>query len=73
MRDKSAMICFAVIVLYALVSIGGVVYNIIAERSEDIPTFAEMADPSKSDQPPSLESWKTVLGTDWYGKPIIIK
>jgi peptide/nickel transport system permease protein len=73
MRDKSAMICFAVIVLYALVSIGGVVYDIVAERSEDLPTFAEMADPSKSDQPPSFESWKTVLGTDWYGKPIIIK
>ena len=73
MRDKSAMICFAIIVLYAMVSIGGVVYNVIAERSEGIPTFAEMADPSKGDQPPSLESWKTVLGTDWYGKPIIIK
>ncbi len=67
------MICFAIIVLYSLVSIGGVVYEAVAERSADIPSFAEMADSSKSDQPPSLESWKTILGTDWYGKPIIIK
>ncbi len=73
MRDKSAMICFAIIVLYAIVSIGGVVYEILADRYEDIPSFAEMDDSSMIDQPPSFKSWKTLLGTDWYGKPVIIK
>ena len=70
------MICLAVIVLYAAVAIGGVVYEYLAEENPLIPTFAEMADPARSDQPPSWQGWNQwqyVLGTDWFGKPILVK
>lgn len=76
LRDWSAMICLGIIVLYALIAIGGVVYESLADHYDYIPTFGEMADPARSDQPPSWQGWtqwKYLLGTDWFGKPILIK
>lgn len=72
-RDRSAMICLAVIAVYALIALGGWGYEILAKHHPDVPTFAEMAAPDMRDQAPSLDSWKTLLGTDWHGKSILIK
>ncbi|MHC4983365.1 MAG: ABC transporter permease [Planctomycetota bacterium] len=74
-RDKAAMICFGVIVLYAIVAVGGYIYTGIAESDtgDSIPTFAEMDDPKNTNKPPSFDSWRHWLGTDWYGKPVVIK
>ena len=73
-RDRSAMVCLAVIVLYAAVAVGGVVYEYLAARDPNIPSFADMARPKLSDLPPTLKhGWMYVLGADWYGKPVLIK
>ena len=42
--DWAAMACLAIIALYALVAIGGVVYEVVAEHSDSVPTFREMTD-----------------------------
>ncbi|HUS46924.1 MAG TPA: ABC transporter permease [Phycisphaerae bacterium] len=87
MRDRGAMICLAVILLYALVAVGVAVYEQIAEGRDDWPTFKEMADYStgRRNRPPTLEplmfwrkdrtdtNWQDVLGTDWAGKSVLIK
>jgi len=73
LRDRSAVVCFVIILVYALIAVGGVVYEKLAEPPGGLPTFAEMADASMSDHGPSLKSWKYILGTDWYGKPTLIK
>jgi peptide/nickel transport system permease protein len=67
------MLCLAVIVVYALVAVGGTVYETIAEANEDVPTFAETDRPEMADRPPSLESWYLWLGTDWIGKSVLLK
>ena len=74
-RDKAAMVCFGVVVFYAVLALGGFTYERIADWRDDdsIPRFAEMADPVNHDKPPSLESWRRLLGTDWEGKPVILK
>jgi len=71
--DWTAMACVAIIVLYALVAIGGYVYEIVAEHSDSAPTFQKMTDYDHKSEPPSLRSWKTVLGTDWAGKSVLVK
>jgi len=73
LRDPSAVICLVIIILYALVAVGGVVYEQVAKHRADVPTFAETADSARADQPPSLESWKYIFGTDWGGKSVLIK
>ena len=72
-KDWSAKLCLAVIALYALVSIGGVIYEKIAENSPTIPTFQETTDYDHGNEPPSLRSWHTVFGTDWEGKSVLAK
>ena len=74
MRDKGAMVCFGIVVLYALLAIGGFVYEGLADwkDNDNILRFAEMADPGNPNKPPSLSSWRTLLGTDWEGKPVIL-
>ena len=72
-RDRGAMICLAIIGLYALMAIGGAVYIAVAEHTHVWPTFQEMADYSHTNQPPSADSWLHWLGTDWAGKSILIK
>lgn len=71
--DKSAMICLAVIALYVLIALGGLVYESLAARYEGIPTFEETADYDHKNEPPSLGSWKRCLGTDWGGKSVLLK
>ncbi len=73
MRSWGARISLAVIVLYALVAVGGVVYSFVAERHDDVPTFTEMADPDNANEPPSLESVGRLLGTDWNGRSVLVK
>lgn len=74
-RDWVAMACLAVIALYGVVAVGGAIYEYRADRDEtdDIPTFKEMTDYQHKNQPPSLRSWKSVLGTDWAGKSVLVK
>jgi len=69
------MICFGVIVLYALIAVGSAVYEKVAERYPDdnIPSFTQMADDNRSNQAPSLNSWRDIMGTDWEGSPVIVK
>ena len=73
--DWTAMVCVAVIALYALVAIGGYVYEVVAEQSDtdSVLTFQEMTDYDHRSEPPSLRSWKTIFGTDWAGKSVLIK
>jgi len=71
--DRSAVICLAVIALYVLIALGGLVYESLAERYEGIPTFEETADYEHKNVPPSASSWKRLLGTDWGGKSVLLK
>jgi peptide/nickel transport system permease protein len=72
-RDPAAMVCLAVVLVYALVAIGGFVYEGLAARLDSVPELAEMADPDQANLPPSTASWRTLLGTDWEGKPVVVK
>ncbi len=71
-RDRSAMICLAVIAFYALLAVGSGAYEYAAAHSS-LPSFSEMVDYQNTNQPPSLESWKSILGTDWGGKSVLLK
>ncbi len=71
--DWAAKLCIAVIAIYALVAVGGVVYEIIAEKLENVPTFKETMDYAHGNEPPSLRGWHTVFGTDWQGKSVLVK
>ena len=74
LRDRAAVLCMGVILLYVLAALGGFLYELVAENSGGaIPAFADMADFSRSHAPPSLESWQTVLGTDWAGRSVLLK
>lgn len=72
LRDRGAMICLAVILLYVLIAIGGAVYEFAAERVDSLPTFKETANYEKTNLPPFRE-WKYPLGTDWSGKSVLVK
>lgn len=71
--DWTAMACVAIIALYALVAIGGYVYETVAEHSDLVPTFQKMTDYDHKSEPPSFRSWKTVFGTDWAGRSVLVK
>ncbi|NQU76476.1 MAG: ABC transporter permease, partial [Planctomycetes bacterium] len=74
-RDRGALLCLGIIAVYALVAIGAAIYDYAAELRPDdrIVSFSEMVDYQSKNQPPSLRSWKHVLGTDWAGKSVLIK
>jgi len=82
-RDKAAMVCLAIIALYALVAIAATVYDFAAEHSDGLKTFQEMANYDRAyrgPQLPSTESWGAfwrsvpdVLGTDWSGRSVLVK
>jgi len=69
------MVCFVVIVVYILIAIGAGVYEYVAAMDDEdgIPRFSEMADKDRRNQAPSLDSWDTILGTDWSGKSVLVK
>ena len=71
-RDRGAMICLAVIMLYALVALGAVAYD-IAARYDLVPAFEDTQDYDNTNRPPSWESPKYWLGTDWAGKSVLFK
>ena len=73
LRDPWAMVCLGVIVLYALIAIGGLSYEIAAEHYESVKTFEETSDYDNTNRHPSLESPRFYLGTDWAGKSILYK
>jgi ABC-type dipeptide/oligopeptide/nickel transport system permease subunit len=85
-RDRSALLCLAVIVLYAVIALAAAAYEAVAAGSGGrVPTFKEMADYSRINRPPTLEplkfwkahepgvTWRDVLGTDWAGKSVLVK
>lgn len=79
-RDRTAIACLSVIVLYTLVAIGVAVYDTGAEYGWWKP-FSQMTDYSKPDRSPAdfwnsdlpNRSWTDLLGTDWQGKSILLK
>lgn len=75
LRDPPAMICFTVVLLYALLALGGYAYEWKAEREPDdrFTTFAQMADYQRKNLEPSLQSWDLLLGTDWSGRSVLVK
>jgi ABC-type dipeptide/oligopeptide/nickel transport system permease subunit len=72
-RDKWAMICLGIIVLYALIAIGGLCYDFVAERNDDVQTFEETSDYDNTNKAPSFDSVRDCLGTDWSGKSVFYK
>jgi len=74
-RDRFAMICLGVIVLYVAIAAAAGVYELIAEGRDDLPAFAETDDYQRSNQPPALNTWdwKRWGGTDWEGKSVLWK
>ncbi len=73
MRDKSAMICFVVIALFMLLALAGAAWEFAAEHCENITAFADTADYSKANNPPSLKSAWDIFGRDWSGKSVLVK
>lgn len=74
-RDRTAMLCLAVILLFGLIALGAAVYDVLADLSptDNIISFQQMVDYDNKNSPPSAKSWKLWLGTDWAGKPVLIK
>jgi len=87
-RDRSAKICLAVILLYALMGLSTAAYDLLAENVKALnwPTFQEMVDFDHRDQSPGMywsniwkdpsrliADWRQMLGTDWSGRPILLK
>jgi len=73
LRDPAAMICLGIIVLYALIAIGGLCYELAAERFDSVPAFEETADYDNTNRHPSIESPRFYFGTDWSGKSVLYK
>ena len=83
-RDKGAVACMLVIVLYALVALGTTVYDYASEHglARWRPTpLAKMVDDTRRYQRPTLFSWTNLrerpwtelLGTDWAGQSTLIR
>jgi len=74
-RDKWAMVCLGIIVLYSLIALGGLGYEMAAEadNNDSIKTFEETSDYENTNRSPSLEAPRFWLGTDWAGKSVFYK
>jgi peptide/nickel transport system permease protein len=79
-RDRSAMLCLAVIVLYSLLAIGASLYEMGAKiynashSDNKVELYEDMYDFNRRNLPPSLSNgWQAVLGTDWQGTSVLIK
>lgn len=74
LRSPAAIVCLAIVFLYALVAMGGAGYEAAAQRGWfGWQTFQEMKDYDRINQPPSLDRWSDVLGTDWAGRSVLVK
>lgn len=67
------MLCLVVIGVYVLIALGGVVYEQVAEHYESVPTYSEMMATEQSNEPPSLQSFWMLLGTDWAGRSVLVE
>jgi peptide/nickel transport system permease protein len=75
-RDRGAVICMAIIALYALTAVGVYVYETAAENrwfDGRFKTFEQMKDVERRNQPPSLGEGGAILGTDWAGRSVLVK
>lgn len=63
-RDKFAMLCLGIVLIYALLAIGVKVGLIAAGWSQQV---------GGEYQPPSLENWKLWFGTDIFGRSVLLK
>lgn len=79
-RDKSAMLCLAIIVLYALLAIGAYIYETAGRAynashpSDRIQLYEDLYDFSRRNEPPSLNHGLAgLLGTDWQGTSVLVK
>jgi ABC-type dipeptide/oligopeptide/nickel transport system permease subunit len=80
-RDKGTMLCLAVIAVYALVAIGGALYDLMADHPDwsqrllgrNVPRFVEMKDYAQAYKSPSLKTFGDLLGTDWAGRSVLVK
>jgi peptide/nickel transport system permease protein len=74
-RDRAAMVCLVVIVLYALIALGGGLYEWIArmDPNDSWSPFAEMIDYTKANQKPTWTLSPDVIGTDWSGHSVLYK
>jgi peptide/nickel transport system permease protein len=75
LRDKAAMICLGVILLYAFAAIGGAYYTYLAKNKPDWgwKTYQDMTRPDLKDKPPTLQhGFRYVLGADWAGRPVLV-
>ncbi len=71
-RDRFAMLCLAIIGLYALIALGGAGYELAAEHVDSLTSFEETANYEMTNLPP-FQTWKYPLGTDWSGKSVLYK
>ena len=72
-KDKTTVLCAAIILLYGLLAISAAVYDEVAARSKIVPTFQEMKDYQHINEPPSFSSLHNILGTDWSGRSVLVK
>jgi len=75
LRERTTKICLAVIALYVLIAIAGAVYEALADRSDtdELPTWQQMKDYSRRNEPPRLDDPRYWMGTDWAGRPVLLK
>jgi len=72
-RDRGAVICMVIIALYALVAVGGFVYEQLGEADwSGVKTFEQMKDVSQRNKPP-LTDGGGLFGTDWAGRSVLVK
>jgi ABC-type dipeptide/oligopeptide/nickel transport system permease subunit len=72
-RDRWAMLCLGIIAFYVLLALGGAMYEALAAPEGGIPTFEETINFDQSYRPPSLDSLRNLLGTDWAGRSVLLK
>lgn len=63
-RDRFAVFCLGIVMLYAVVAVGVKLGLIAANWAETVGTEY---------QPPSAESWKLWFGTDIFGRSVLLK
>jgi peptide/nickel transport system permease protein len=66
------MISLAVIMFYVLMALVGAAYDVGGAFFGQQP-FASLKDYAHINEPPSLRSFWTILGTDWSGRSVLLK
>lgn len=69
-RDRLAMICLTIVIFYLLVALGVKLGLIAAGWGEAVEVPVGEA---KEYHPPSLSSWRLWLGTDIFGRSVLLK